>query len=285
MKRKIIEIDENLCNGCGLCIPNCPEGAIQLIDGKARLIGDIFCDGLGACLGDCPEGAISQIEREAEAYDETKTMARIAGHGLNTIKAHLKHLLDHGETALYGLALAYLNENHMAIPSMKAIQAHDHVWGGGCPGSRPQVLAADHPEDTISDEPAHESIAAQKSELRNWPIQLKLLPVRAQFFQDADILLAADCVGPSFPNLHSSFMKGRTVIIGCPKLDDAQFYITKLAQILQLNTIRSIHVLMMEVPCCSGLENIARRALELSGKNGAIPVTQNIITIQGTINS
>jgi ferredoxin len=285
MERKIIEIDQEKCTGCGVCIPNCPEGAIQLIDDKARLISDIFCDGLGACLGDCPEGAITQVVREAESYDERKTMVNIANQGTNTIKAHLMHLKNHGETEYYHLAIEYLQENNIPIPIIEPNSKNIHKCDENCLGSKIMDLKETHEIEKEPTKSEEESVLAviKKSELTNWPIQIKLLPIQASFYKDADILLAADCVAGAFPNFHSTFVKGKAVMIGCPKLDDANFYISKLSQIFKFNSIRSVHVVMMEVPCCSGLNLIAKKAIEVAGKQSTIPLTQNIINISGSI--
>ncbi len=271
MKRQIITIDEKVCNGCGKCIPGCPEGALQLIDGKARLISDLFCDGLGACLGECPVGAISVEEREAEPYNERLVMENIIKAGPNTIKAHLKHLKDHGEDGFYREAVAVLKEKGMPVPQSAP---EGHACGGGCPGTMAKMFA-----------PAADSAEAQgpvASQLRQWPTQLQLLNPAAPYFQNADLLVAADCVPTACGDFHNRLLKGKVVVQFCPKLDQAtDRYVEKLASILQQNNIRSITVARMEVPCCGGTEFIVRKALELAGQSKK--VTVNIVSISGEV--
>ncbi len=224
--RDIIEIDEEKCNGCGECIPNCAEGSLQIIDGKARLIRDDLCDGLGECLGHCPQGALRIIQREAEDFDE---------------EAVEKHL---AQTA-------------------------------GCEGGCQQVVthSKGHAEATET------SSAAVPSALRQWPIALRLVPIKAPFFQNADLLITADCVPFAYGNFHQEFLQGKTVVFGCPKIDDAHGYVEKLAEILRVNTIKSITLAIMEVPCCSGLQRIVELALAKSGKS--IPLHQTVISVRG----
>lgn len=257
MIRQIINIDEEKCDGCGLCIPGCPEGALQVIDGKARLISDLFCDGLGACIGDCPKGAIFVETREAEPYNEALVMVNIMKAGENTIKAHLKHLKDHGETGYYNEAIAILKENGYDIDAL----TKEEVMECGCSGTHAQKL--DKKEESCgccSDEPV-------QSELGQWPVQLALINPAASYFDDADLLISADCVPYAYGDFHRRFMKGKVVITLCPKLDhDVQRYIDKLAQIFTLHNIKSITIVRMEVPCCGGIEIILKRALEQAGK-------------------
>ncbi len=279
MKRKIIDIDEEKCTGCGLCIPDCPEGALQIIDGKARLVSDLFCDGLGACIGTCPEGAICVVEREAEPYDEKAVMATIVPQGEAVIKAHLEHLLGHGEEGLYRQAIEYLTGNGIPVPP------HDTAGGGragpapaapmACPGSMARSL----PEGE-----AGEAGRAGRAEpaLRQWPVQLTLANPGAAYFDDADLLISGDCVPFAYPEFHGDFLQGRVLLIFCPKLDaDVAGYVTKLAEIFSRHTVRSIMVLHMEVPCCSGVRYVVDRALERSGKT--IPVNEQTILITGRV--
>jgi len=258
--RKIIKIDEEKCNGCALCIPNCPEGALQIIDGKARLISDLFCDGLGACIGYCPEGAITIEEREAEPYDEKKVMSNIVKQGQNTIKAHLEHLKEHGETRMLNLALEYLNENNLPVPDFEKPAPAPAM--GGCPGSK--MMQFDRPEAAPADD-TDAPIAA--SQLRQWPVQIKLVPVAAPYFEGADLLISADCVPFAYADFHRDMLKGKVVLVGCPKLDDAEFYVDKLTQIFAGNNLKSVTCAHMEVPCCHGLVQITKTALEKSGKD------------------
>ena len=292
--RKIIKIDEEKCTGCGLCIPHCPEGALKIIDDKARIISDLFCDGLGACIGHCPEGAISIEEREAEEYDERRVMENVVKQGPNVIKAHLEHLKDHGQMEYLQQAVEYLEEKSLPVPieiESDGMEHEETKLPCGCPGSAVKDLreepcgcpgsAAEKIEKEsccCSEEP---SIPRGVSRLGQWPVQIKLVPPQAPYFRGADILLAADCVGFSYPNFHEDFLKGKILLVGCPKLDDAEFYTEKIAQILKINQIRSLTVLHMEVPCCTGIIHIAKRAMEKAGKE--IPLKTVQISIRGEI--
>ena len=288
MKRKIITIDDEKCNGCGACIPDCPEGALQLIDGKARLISDLFCDGLGACIGSCPEDAISIEEREAEPYDESKVMANIVRHGTNTIKAHLAHLQDHGEDELLREAIAYLVENDIEVPAEfleskcacdeigDAPAVHDHPHGGGCPGARLMNFDKDA-SPCAEEEPA--PAEARPSRLSQWPVQIMLIPPHAPFLDGADLLFAADCVPIAYPEFHEKLLKGRVCLIGCPKFDDAQHYLEKITEMFKLNDVKSVMIAYMEVPCCGGMTRIVEEAIKASGKN--IPLAKQMIGIKG----
>jgi len=275
MKRQIIQIDENKCNGCGKCIPNCPEGALQIIDGKARLISDLFCDGLGACIGECPLGAISTVEREAEAYDEKTVMEQnIIPKGANTVKAHLKHLRDHKESKLLQIAVDTLKEHNVEVPDLDEQAAQKPC--GGCPGTLAKLLSrkpAEKPE-TVK--------GAVASELRQWPLQLHLINPMAAYFDDADLLISADCVPFAFGDFHRHYLKGRIVITFCPKLDNStDIYIEKLTELFKHKNIKSVTIVRMEVPCCGGTEMIVRKALEASGKEPDVKV--DIISLDGEI--
>ncbi|UCH90276.1 MAG: 4Fe-4S binding protein [Thermoplasmata archaeon] len=279
MKRKIIKIDDETCTGCGVCIPNCPEGALQLIDDKARLISDLFCDGLGACIGECPEGAISIEEREAEPYDERKVMANIVKQGTNTIKAHLAHLKDHNQDEFYNQAVDYLKEQNIDVPQEEDPQCGCHTEAPlqcGCPGSAVQDLRE---EKTSSDETAAALRAV--SRLQNWPVQITLVPPSAPYFQNADLLITADCAPFAYPSFHSDFLKDKVLVIGCPKLDEVEFYKEKLAAIFSQNSIKSITIVHMEVPCCFGLRKLVDDAIKASGKD--ISLKTIVIGIQGDI--
>ena len=270
MKRRIIKIDEDKCTGCGICIPDCPEGALQVIDGKARLISDLFCDGLGACIKACPENAMEIEEREAEEYNESKVMVNIVKGGVNVIKAHLKHLKDHGENKLFDEAIKYLKDNNLEVPNMEENKAC------GCPGSMQRDLRNQFRGENNS------SNFQMHSELRNWPIQLKLINPNANYFDNADLLVVADCVSFSYPNFHSRFLKDKTLLMFCPKLDsDIDGYISKLANIFTEKNINSITIVRMEVPCCGGVETVVRKALEIAQKN--IIIKEYTISIDGSI--
>ncbi len=274
--REIIKIDEDSCNGCGLCVPNCPEGALQIIDNKARLVSDLFCDGLGACIGHCPEGAITVEKREAEPYDEKKVMANIVKFGENTIKAHLEHLKGHGAVDFYNQAVEYLVENGIEVPNEgKTSECPPQ----GCPGSAMQDFRDDVP--TAAETSA--KTVERQSQLRQWPVQLMLVPVSAPYFNGAELVIAADCVPFSYPDFHEKFLKGKILLVGCPKLDDAAFYKDKLTEIFKNNEIRSVTCVHMEVPCCFGLGKIIQSAVSESGKT--IPYADVEIGIKGELKS
>ncbi|MDD3087697.1 MAG: 4Fe-4S binding protein [Candidatus Omnitrophica bacterium] len=261
-KRKIIEIDENKCNGCGLCIPNCPEGAIQIIDGKARLISDLFCDGLGACIGHCPQGAITFTEREAKPYNEKKVMDNVIKQGDNVIKAHLVHLKEHHEEKFLKEALDYLKEKKIESPLNEEPVLTD-TYHQGCPGSRLMEFSRkQQSENGLGN--AKES----DSQLGNWPVQLMLVPAFAPYLNNADVLIAADCVPFAYPSFHDKLLKGKILLVGCPKLDDASVYTEKIVEILKNNDVKSITYAHMEVPCCFGLVDIIKKAIEES-KSGS----------------
>lgn len=270
MKRKIIKIDEEKCNGCGWCIPDCPEGALQVIDGKARLVSDLFCDGLGACIKACPQGAMSTEEREAEPYDEYKVMENVVKGGDNVIKAHLKHLKDHGEDRLYEQAVDYLKTNGFKMPEI------EEKLPCGCPGTMQKDLR--QKKRNSGNIPA----VNMSSELNNWPIQLKLINLNAAYFKNADLLIAADCTAFSYPNFHQKFLKDRVLIMLCPKLDSGiDAYVDKLSGILERHEINSITLVHMEVPCCGGVETIVKQAMQKSGKN--VIIKDYTVSINGEI--
>ncbi|HEY5715584.1 MAG TPA: 4Fe-4S dicluster domain-containing protein [Psychromonas sp.] len=261
MLREIIEIDDALCNGCGDCVPNCHEGALQIIDGKANLISDLMCDGLGACLGHCPTGALQVILREATPYDERQVMVNIIKGGDNVIKAHLQHLLDHNEQEYYSTAVQVLKEQALPIPDCKKSPA-----GAGCPSAQATDLA-------VNESPSH---GATSSQLSHWPIQLHLINPTSPHFTDAHLLLAADCSAFAAGDFHHNYLAGKKLTIACPKLDSNQeSYIEKLSMIIRYAKLKSITVLRMDVPCCCGLTNLAQSAMQLARRK--IPL--EIITI------
>jgi len=269
MKRNIIRINEEKCTGCGSCVTGCPEGALQVIDGKARLISDLFCDGLGACIGDCPEGAIEIEKREGEPYDEYTVMGHIAKAGSSTIKAHLQHLHEHGQEDLVNEAIDFLQENNIEIPDYE-----EKPLTGGCPGSTTRELrrANNQPYEPVT----------LTSELVNWPIQLQLLNPNAPYLKNAELLVAADCAPFAYANFHQRFLKGTVLIIFCPKLDRTiDEYVDKLSEIFKNQDIKSISIVHMEVPCCSGIERIVQMALEKAQKN--IIIKDYTISINGEI--
>lgn len=246
MKRKIVSIDENRCNGCGLCVNACHEGAIQLVNGKARLISDSYCDGLGDCLPACPVDAIQIVEREAADYDEAAVAARMAA-----AKGH-------------------------AAPAAAPAAAKPPL-PCGCPGQMAKSIARKPAAETpAADAPA----AAPIAQLANWPVQIKLVNPRAPYLQNAALLIAADCTAFAYPDIHRRFMRNKVTLIGCPKLDEGD-YAEKLTAILQANDIKSVTVLRMEVPCCGGIASATMRALQASGK--MIPWQVVTISTDGTI--
>ncbi len=278
MKRSIIRIDPDRCNGCGACIPGCPEGALQVIDGKARLVSDLFCDGLGACLGTCPQGAIEVEEREAEPYDERLVMANIVPQGENTLRAHLRHLKGHGELGLLAEAEAYLREKGLAVPDLEEkSEKHGHGSASGCPGSQLRDRRHEAP-------PSAAPTPGGASALRTWPVQLHLLNPQAALFDHADLLVAADCTAFACGAFHADFLAGRVPLIFCPKLDGAaEEYADKLTAILAGHDIRTITVVRMEVPCCGGTSALVRTALARSGKT--VPVREVVVGLDGQLRS
>jgi len=278
-KRKIIKIDEEKCNGCGLCIPNCPEGALQMIDNKARLISDLFCDGLGACIGYCPEGAITIEEREAEPYNEKKVMENIVKQGKNVIAAHLDHLKGHGDHEHFKEAVEFLKEKNIDIPTSAGVHAHAHSHEGGCPGSKVMEFKKTEDGKRKTENRRRKTEDRRDSQLGQWPIQIMLVPPIAPYLNNADLLIAADCVPFAYADFHEGLLKDKVLLIGCPKLDDAEYYKEKLTNIFKTNNIKSITCAHMEVPCCFGMVSITKEAISASGKN--IPFEDVTITIKG----
>lgn len=284
MKRDILKINEDLCNGCGQCVPNCHEGALQVIDGKVRMVSELMCDGLGACIGHCPEDAITIEKREAEPYDESKVMENMKNKGKNTIIAHLKHLKEHGESGFLQEGVGYLGEHRDEYDFdirevMSAVHSPGHQQafpGGGCPGSRTMVI--EKPSQPGNQIPESD----QPSELRQWPVQMHLLNPNAPYFRGADLLLAADCVAFSMGNFHRRYLKGKSLAIACPKLDHGtEIYVEKLSAMIDTARVNTITVMMMEVPCCGGLLQMIRAAQAKSPRN--VPVKQMIISIAGEV--
>lgn len=245
VKRKIIQIDEEKCDGCGQCVPACAEGSLEIIDGKARVIADHLCDGLGACLGECPNGALTIIEREADEFDEDAVETHLASRGQPAPAAKTP---DHGRRG---------------CPSAQLQVFQPGVSAGG-----PGPLAA--PVGGSGD-----------SALRHWPVQIRLIPPTAPFLKGADLLVVADCVPFAFPHLHETFMKEKAVMVGCPKLDDADQYLEKFADIFATAIPARVTILMMEVPCCSGLSAIIRQAISRSGQS--IPLEEVVISTRGDV--
>lgn len=264
MIRRVIHIDENKCNGCGACVTACHEGAIGLVDGKARLMRDDYCDGLGDCLPQCPTGAISFVEREAAAYDEAAVLANKAAKEQAAVgsqaTAHKPHF-----SGCPGSMMRQFNRNNQ-----KNAATGNPAAGHAVDMSAQQELQSGHTA----------AMVVSESQLAQWPCQIKLVPVNAPYFDGAKLLIAADCTAYAYANMHQDFMKGKITIIGCPKLDDVD-YSEKLTQIISNNNIQSVTIVRMEVPCCGGLEYAARTALQNSGK--FIPWQVVTISIDGKI--
>jgi ferredoxin len=241
LTRKIIEINPDLCTGCGLCVPSCAEGAIEIVDGKARLAAEKYCDGLGACLGECPAGALKIIEREAEDFDEA------------AVEERLKEREKKGT-------------------------AGETVLACGCPSTQLQSFA---PAETCQQANLPRFQEARASALSHWPVQIKLVPPTAPFLKGADLLVVADCTPLAYPEFHRDFMKGKVVMMGCPKFDDVQEYIEKFTAIFEQADIKSITTAIMEVPCCSGLPFVVKKALAASGKK--IPLEEKVVGIRGEL--
>ena len=236
--RKIIEIDEELCNGCGQCVPGCAEGSLQIVDGKAKMVSDNLCDGLGACIGECPTGALRIIEREADKFDE---------------EAVEKYLAEKEE------------------------QKEPQTLACGCPSTNIQMLA---PDSSCRKANIPASFEDGESSLSNWPVQIRLVPATAPFLKGANLLVLADCCGIAIPTLHKDLLKGRVVMIGCPKFDDVQEYIDKFTDVFKTAKIKSVMIVVMEVPCCSGLPMIVKKGMEAAGEN--IPVKELVVSFNGS---
>jgi NAD-dependent dihydropyrimidine dehydrogenase PreA subunit len=294
MIREMVKIDEELCNGCGLCVPGCHEGALQIIDGKARLISDLMCDGLGACIGHCPQEAIRIEKREAEAYNETKVMEIMVPKGKNTVVAHLKHLKDHQEMDYLKEGVRFLRENEEKLgfglqEVIAEVHGHghhsgehasQHGHGGGCPGSRSVVI-----ERMATGATAGAALAGavnQPSELRQWPVQLHLVNPQAPYYRNADILIAADCTAFTMGDFHARHLKGKSLAIACPKLDsDMETYVSKITSMIDYAGINTITVLIMQVPCCGGLLQIVKTAASAAQRR--VPIKLQVVSIEGEI--
>ncbi len=303
MQRKIIQIDEEKCDGCGLCIPNCHEGALQIVEGKARLISDPLCDGLGACIGHCPKGAIHLEEREAEGYDEQQVMEEMILKGKDTVISHLKHLKEHGEKEFLNMGIDFLwsrqeelgfdvddliSEVHgikqrgdlfaQATENNREAQQEYAPAVCACPGSRSVAFNGQPILDemeTTRKSPV-EDTSSNQSHLSHWPVQMHLINPGAPRYHNADLLLAADCVAFSMANFHQDFLKGRKLAIACPKLDSGQqLYLEKLVRLIDEARINTLTVMKMEVPCCGGLVQLCQLALQ----NAARKVPLKIITV------
>ncbi|MHC1702322.1 MAG: ATP-binding protein [Tenuifilaceae bacterium] len=301
MKRDIIKIDRDKCNGCGLCVTGCHEGALQIVDNKAVMISELMCDGLGACIGECPEGAISIETREAEAYDEVLTLSKMIANGKNTVIAHLKHLKDHAQKEYMRQGVEWMLANRAIISFnvdevMQAVHSHNpsaakapqpqktavfdapkYQSGSacGCPGSaeksfgNPSVVAGS-------------TMVSGKSELSHWPIQMHLINPHAPHFKGSNLLLAADCVAFSLGGFHSEYLKGKTLTIACPKLDsNKELYVEKITALIDEAGIDTLTIMRMEVPCCGGIVQLAKMAADKATRK--VPIKVTTVGIQGDI--
>ena len=256
VKRNIIKINEELCNGCGLCAKGCHEGALQIIDGKARLISELYCDGLGACLGDCPMNAISVEMKEVEAYDEIAVIKRIIPKGDKVLEAHLQHLKNHGEMNLLQQGIQYLKDNDIPVPALTQPQPQNVIPVSQMSAFKPMSVSI------------------------NWPVQLHLINPQSGVFNNADLLLVADCVAYANPKLYSELLVGKKLAIACPKLDvNKESYVNKLIQMIDDSKINSLTVAIMEVPCCGGLIRLVEMAMEKATRK--IPMTKVVVKIRG----
>lgn len=286
MIREIVKIDEDLCNGCGDCVPNCHEGALQIIDGKARLISELMCDGLGACLGHCPQGAITIEKREADEYDEVVVISQMIKSGKATVFAHLKHLQEHGETGFLNEALTWIKANRDSMPFkisevhelLHGQKEHEHEAAGagcGCAGSAPQSF-------NVAGLKMAAPVGEVTSELTQWPVQMHLINPAASYFNGADLLVAADCAAFSYGNFHNDYIKGRKLVIACPKLDQGKdIYLQKLTRLIDEARVNTITVVIMEVPCCGGLSQLVQIATQNASRR--VPVKEVVIGIRGDV--
>jgi len=291
----MVKIDEELCDGCEACIPSCHEGALQMIDGKARLISDLMCDGLGACLGHCPQGAITIEKREAEPYSETRVMELMTEKGENTVVAHLQHLKEHNEMAYLKEGVQYLKDHReelsfsveQVLSRVHRARVEEEQLACGCAGSEARSFA---PRSAVAGNNhaaggftlAAAAIAEQTSELRQWPVQMHLINPGSSYFRETDLVLAADCVAFSLGNFHSRWLKGKTLAIACPKLDSGlDTYVEKIRALIDEAKINTLTVMMMQVPCCGGLLQMVRMAADQTIRK--VPVKRVIVGVEGDI--
>ena len=310
MIREIVHIDEELCDGCGQCIPSCHEGALQMIDGKARLVSDLMCDGLGACLGHCPQGAITIEKREAEPYNETKVMEIMVEQGENTVVAHLQHLKEHQEFDYLKEGVQYLKDHRdsLGFDVRKVMNRvhHARVEEGqlacGCPGSEARsfgprsasaagsgLSAGGFTQDVSgplsldgTQQATLQQAAGLHSELSQWPVQMHLINPASSYFMGSDLVLAADCVAYSLGDFHPVWLKGKTLAIACPKLDAGQdTYVSKITALMDQARINTLTVMMMQVPCCGGLLQMVKAAATRAERK--VPVKSVIVGVEGEI--
>jgi len=266
--REIIKIDEDLCDGCGQCILSCAEGALQIIDGKARLVSETLCDGFGNCVGTCPQDAIKIIKREADDFDE------------EAVQEHLKTFKPEIPAAATASKPAGSSGTIATIPMAlhgPSTAPHPHAHSGGCPGSAMRMFEAS--PETAEDE--SDTTGEIRSTLVQWPVQLMLVPPTAPFLRGKELLLAADCCPFAYADFHRKYLKGKSLLVGCPKLDDLDHYRQKLEEVFRHSGCTGVTVMIMEVPCCGGLNLIARQALQASGVD--IPFKEVVIGVRGDV--
>ena len=239
--RKIIEIDEERCDGCGACVLSCAEGAIEIVEGKAKVLSDKYCDGLGACIGECPQDALHLVDRKADEFDE------------DAVEKHQQ------------------TKKTQATPELAPL-------GCGCPSTRVESFAPTEACREANEPATHQGTG---SALSHWPVQIRLVPPKASFLKNADLLVTADCVPVAYPDFHQTFLRGKVVMLGCPKFDDVQAYVEKFTEIFRVADIKTVTVLEMEVPCCSALPMIVRKGMEAAGKD--VPYLEYVITSRGEI--
>lgn len=259
--RKIIEIDEDLCNGCGQCVPDCAEGALEIIDGKARLIAEKYCDGLGACLGGCPTGALKVVERVADDFDEAAVEELLAAKKAEEAQA------APADTMACGCASSHIQSFGPALTPCQAANQPRAMGAAAAAPAGTSPYAADP--------------APAQSSLTHWPIQIRLVPPVAPFLKGADLLIAADCTPVAHPSFNRDLLPGKVVLLGCPKFDDAEFYVGRLAEIFQTAGIKSITLAIMEVPCCGSMRGIVQAAQQRAGT--AIPVKEVVVGVRGNL--
>lgn len=289
MLRDLIEIDEEQCIGCGSCVPNCHQGALQIIDGKVRLLSDLMCEGLGACVGHCPTGAMKISKQEAAPYDEALVMDKMIKAGTNTLKAHLEHLVQHKQDAYFAQALGILKERGIENPMEKTTNTGASPMAHhGCPSQSIHVFHKNkqpghsNQDQGLAPECAAPQSAVPQSQLGQWPVQLHLVSPGAPYFEGADLLLASDCSAFSHGNFHQRFLKGKALAIACPKLDPGQDgYVNKLTAMIDHAGLNTITVLIMEVPCCRGLLAIAQQSLAQAQRK--IPIKAVVLSLQGEV--
>jgi len=309
--RTVIEIDEDNCDGCGQCATGCHEGALRIIDGKARLVGESLCDGLGACIGECPRGALRTVQRDVEEYDERRVIENILPKGMATVAAHLEHLRNHGQDGWHAQALSILAEKGLEAPkpaveacgcgpaarpaagsrfgalgpgpvARPAVRMVDNGMTGGCPGSAARAFgsAASAAPSTPSAASAPAAGGAMASRLEQWPVQLHLVNPRAPYFKGADVLIAADCTAFACGAFHQALLAGRRLVIACPKLDTGkEIYVDKIRALIDESGAASITVAIMEVPCCGGLKRLVEEAA--SSASRTVPISTVVVGVEG----